>query len=405
MLFNKHSETKQRFGIRKLTIGATSVLLSTLFLTVNNGQKVHAVTDETVTNADNRSGTEDNALTPENSEKEDKEQEAADVAKKASEDKTATTEEKKTGDVAKRSEKVDDNATTDKSLETQASEDKVSSDDKTTDGLSDDGLVATDDQGVTLSISKNTLGEGGQLGKSGITVKLSGTVNAGDIYTIKVPNLGWIYQDVTDSQLMTPGALGDFATAKKTTEVIDGYNYNDYQITFSQGVTIDSKGFQIIINNGSNGRGVNGLADDIKDGIFDQKIYWSHSSQADPSKIVENSSLNFTRKVETGFNNPSLKLTSPDGSMITKLLPNTNYQFTLSVNQSMGVNGRDDFLSRQVHSARNLRSVITIPTPKGFVLDPILSMQSSAIDGTKNKTTIRVTAKLDSQFLVDDPAD
>ena len=39
MLFNKHSETKQRFGIRKLTIGATSVLLSTLFLTVNNGQK------------------------------------------------------------------------------------------------------------------------------------------------------------------------------------------------------------------------------------------------------------------------------------------------------------------------------------------------------------------------------
>lgn len=52
MLFNKHSETKQRFGIRKLTIGATSVLLSTLFLTVNNGQKVHAATDETVTNAE-----------------------------------------------------------------------------------------------------------------------------------------------------------------------------------------------------------------------------------------------------------------------------------------------------------------------------------------------------------------
>ena len=437
MLFNKHSETKQRFGIRKLTIGATSVLLSTLFLTVNNGQKVHAATDETVTRTDNKSGTEDNAVITENSETTDKAQEAADVTEKTNEDKTATTEEKQTGDVAKTSEKVDDNAATDKSSETQASEDKVSSDDKTTDvantellrqltikkslllltrlkknnvttptsevakpavnnklaapstaSLSDDGLVATDDHGVTLSMSKNTLGEGGQLGKSGITVKLSGTVSAGDIYTIKVPNLGWIYQDVTDSQLMTPGALGDFATAKKTTEVIDGYNYNDYQITFSQGVTIDRKGLQIIINNGSNGRGVNGLADDIKDGIFDQKIYWSHSSQADPSKIVKNSSLKFTRKVETGFNNPSLKLTSPDGSKITKLLPNTNYQFTLSVNQSMGVNGRDDTFSSQVHSARNLGSVITIPTPKGFVLDPVLSMQSSAIDGTKNKTTI-----------------
>lgn len=264
MLFNKHSETKQRFGIRKLTIGATSVLLSTLFLTVNNGQKVHAATDETVTNADNKSGTEDNAVTTENSETEDKAQEAANVTEKTNEDKTATTEEKQTEVVAKTSEKVGDNATPDKSSEPQAFEDKVSSDDKTADvantellsqltikkslllltrlkktnvttttgevakhapapstaGLSNDGLVATDDQGVTLSISKNTLGEGGQLGKSGITVKLSGTVNAGDIYTIKVPNLGWIYQDVTDSQLMTPGALGGFATAKKQQKLL-----------------------------------------------------------------------------------------------------------------------------------------------------------------------------------------
>lgn len=97
MLFNKHSETKQRFGIRKLTIGATSVLLSTLFLTVNNGQKVHAATDETVTNADNKSGTEDKAVTTENSETEDKAQEATNVTKKTNEDKTATTEEKQTG--------------------------------------------------------------------------------------------------------------------------------------------------------------------------------------------------------------------------------------------------------------------------------------------------------------------
>ena len=57
MLLNKHSETKQRFGIRKLTIGVSSVLLSTLFLTVNNGQKVNAATGDTVTNADsNKAG-------------------------------------------------------------------------------------------------------------------------------------------------------------------------------------------------------------------------------------------------------------------------------------------------------------------------------------------------------------
>lgn len=43
MIFNKKdADTKQRFSIRKLTIGACSVLLSTLFLTVNNNQTVHA---------------------------------------------------------------------------------------------------------------------------------------------------------------------------------------------------------------------------------------------------------------------------------------------------------------------------------------------------------------------------
>ena len=114
MLFNKHSETKQRFGIRKLTIGATSVLLSTLFLTVNNGQKVHAATDETVTNADNKSGTEDKAVTTENSETEDKAQEATNVTKKTNEDKTATTEEKQTGTVTKTYDTGETKETTDK---------------------------------------------------------------------------------------------------------------------------------------------------------------------------------------------------------------------------------------------------------------------------------------------------
>ena len=56
MLFNKHAETKQRFGIRKLTICGTSVLLSTLFLTINNSQKVQAATAEngsSTTNSNN----------------------------------------------------------------------------------------------------------------------------------------------------------------------------------------------------------------------------------------------------------------------------------------------------------------------------------------------------------------
>lgn len=452
MLFNKHSETKQRFGIRKLTIGATSVLLSTLFLTVNNGQKVHAATDETVTNADNKSGTEDKAVTTENSETEDKAQEATNVTKKTNEDKTATTEEKQTGAVAKTSEKVGDNATTDKSSETQASEDKVSFDDKTTDvantellrqltikkslllltrlkknnvttptsevakpavnnklaapapapstaSLSDDGLVATDDHGVTLSMSKNTLGEGGQLGKSGITVKLSGTVSAGDVYNIQVPDFGWGY-GINDSTITTAGALGNFATAKKTNVVIDGQNYANYQITFKQGITIDSKGFQIVLNNGNNYNGQGRPSTTIKDGIYDQNIYWSRSSQADLTKITENSTLSFTRKVETGFNNPTFTMTAPDGNKVTKLEPDTDYQFTLNLNQGTGLNGLTDHTSSQINSARNYGSVITIPVPEGFVLNQALSMQGSQIE---DETTIEQVGGAGGNIIINVP--
>ena len=452
MLFNKHSETKQRFGIRKLTIGATSVLLSTLFLTVNNGQKVHAATDETVTNADNKSGTEDKAVTTENSETEDKAQEATNVTKKTNEDKTATTEEKQTGAVAKTSEKVGDNATTDKSSETQASEDKVSSDDKTTDvantellrqltikkslllltrlkknnvttptsevakpavnnklaapapapstaSLSDDGLVATDDHGVTLSMSKNTLGEGGQLGKSGITVKLSGTVSAGDVYNIQVPDFGWGYE-INDSTITTAGALGNFATAKKTNVVIDGQNYANYQITFKQGITIDSKGFQIVLNNGNNYYGFGKPTTTIKDGIYDQNIYWSRSSKADPTKITENSTLSFTRKVETGFNKPTFNLTAPDGNKVSALVPDTDYQFTLKLNQGTGLNGLTDFTAAQINSARNYGSVITIPVPEGFVLNQDISVKNSQIG---DKTTIKQVGGAGGDIIITVP--
>lgn len=441
MLFNKHSETKQRFGIRKLTIGATSVLLSTLFLTVNNGQKVHAATDETVTNADNKSGTEDNAVTTENSETEDKAQEAANVTEKTNEDKTATIEEKQTEVVAKTSEKVGNNATINKSLEAQASEDKttnaanteeatktandqkslllltrlkkanvatskvaklavnIKSAGPSTDGLSDDGLVATDDQGVTLSMNKNTLGEGGQLGNSGITVKLSGTVSAGDVYNIQVPDFGWGY-GIDDSTITTAGALGNFATAKKTNVVIDGQNYANYQITFKQGITIDSKGFQIVLKNGNNYNGQGRPSTTIKDGIYDQNIYWSRSSQADPTKITENSTLSFTRKVETGFNKPTFNLTAPDGNKVTKLEPDTDYQFTLNLNQGTGLNGLTDHTSSQINSARNYGSVITIPVPGGFVLNQALSMQGSQIE---DKTTIEQVGGAGGDIIITVP--
>ena len=453
MLFNKHSETKQRFGIRKLTIGVSSVLLSTLFLTVNNGQKVNAATGNTVTNSDSNKAsasvtkeTEANksnngsssvsltkdatkvtntsngtdSIEKQKPEVEDKSADATTNGSAKADDTKATEDKSANNENEKQNQQQDKTATDAKSSDTSEKSEKAvttannelakatvnklvakaevgamekeevdyTSDGSartgsnaafpvaSTSGLSDDGLVATDDQGVTLSMSKKTLGEGGQLGKSGITVKLSGTVSAGDVYNIQVPDFGWGYE-INDSTITTAGALGNFATAKKTNVVIDGQNYANYQITFKQGITIDSKGFQIVLNNGNNYNGQGRPSTTIKDGIYDQNIYWSRSSQADPTKVTENSSLSFTRKVETGFNKPTFNLTAPDGNKVSALVPDTDYQFTLKLNQGTGLNGLTDFTAAQINSARNYGSVITIPVPEGFVLNQDISVKNS----------------------------
>ena len=446
MLFNKHSETKQRFGIRKLTIGVSSVLLSTLFLTVNNGQKVNAATGDTVTNADSNktdASTNGSAKADDTKVTEDKPSDSS-SDQKLTEDKTANNEKQnqqqdktatdaKSSDTSEKSEKA---ATTANNKLAKAAVNKFAAKaavnkfaakaevgamekeevDYTSDGsartgsnaafpvastsgLSDDGLVATDDQGVTLSMSKKTLGEGGQLGKSGITVKLSGTVSAGDVYNIQVPDFGWGYE-INDSTITTAGALGNFATAKKTNVVIDGQNYANYQITFKQGITIDSKGFQIVLNNGNNYNGQGRPSTTIKDGIYDQNIYWSRSSQADPTKVTENSSLSFTRKVETGFNKPTFNLTAPDGNKVSALVPDTDYQFTLKLNQGTGLNGLTDFTAAQINSARNYGSVITIPVPEGFVLNQDISVKNSQIG---DKTTIEQVGGAGGNIIIKVP--
>ena len=110
MLFNKHSESKQRFGIRKLTIGVSSVLLSTLFLTVNNGQKVNAATGNTVTNAgNNKTETDNESVTKENENQTKQTDNATTEVTNTSNEKQATeVEDKNANATTDDSTKVDD---------------------------------------------------------------------------------------------------------------------------------------------------------------------------------------------------------------------------------------------------------------------------------------------------------
>ncbi|WP_186277751.1 MBG domain-containing protein [Lactobacillus sp. LL6] len=58
----KNCDTKQRFSIRKLTVGTCSVLLSTLFLTINNNQIVHAADNTDTTSSTEKDTTSANQV-------------------------------------------------------------------------------------------------------------------------------------------------------------------------------------------------------------------------------------------------------------------------------------------------------------------------------------------------------
>ena len=150
MLFNKHSETKQRFGIRKLTIGACSVLLSTLFLTVNNGQQVNAATGDTVTNADNnKTETDNESVTKENEATKTNNDSSVSLNKDATE---VTNTSNGTDSTEKQKPEVEDKNGSAKVDDTKATE---ATEDKSSDNSSDQKL--TEDKTANNKLAKATV--------------------------------------------------------------------------------------------------------------------------------------------------------------------------------------------------------------------------------------------------------
>ena len=97
---------------------------------------------------------------------------------------------------------------------------------------------------------------------------------------------------------------------------------------------------------------------------------------------------------------PTFNLTAPDGNKVSALVPDTDYQFTLKLNQGTGLNGLTDFTAAQINSARNYGSVITIPVPKGFVLNQDVSLKNSQIG---DETTIEQVGGAGGNIIIKVP--
>lgn len=483
MFFNKKdNDSKQRFGIRKLTVGACSVLLSTLILGVEMQEqtsKVQAATADTFSNYSTTEPTENskntyltssevkettNENTSENkqedvdsvntakntSESEEKENENAtnlvsvtennklktvsDKNESVSEEttikaKTVKNNDKNSATFTKQNiaeNKVVDNASKAESqketsnreiatkeltngssttintanldlseIKTNGSTNQLegtveSSLQKTTnvskfrvlavstniaeaDQIKDNAAVTipSSDSRYTLYISRNTWGNT-ENGSQQVKILLSGSILPGDTVSISIPS----YNIIGVSQ---PNIDSNYGTSS----IKDDGNNKVVTYSFTTSGVINP----IIIINPDNGYGGKPTPMQITQPTV-KDITWSING-------VQQKSAEFHIDINPAWN-PKFALTKPnpnstDSNALKKMIPDYESIYQLAINETNGVAPAQDYTnnlpyySNQINSAVNYGTVITIPMPKGYVLDHAATMQ---LNNFGDQTTI-----------------
>lgn len=250
-----------------------------------------------------------------------------------------------------------------------------------TPATTDSDLAVTDDNGITLSINRNIVGNDGIDGAP-ININLSGTFQAGEVYGITVPVTTFGIDDSNFNNTI----IANRGVISKSDQTVDGQKYRNYKLTVSNDFTTTT-GFKLVISDGNNysaqSAATSSNAIDPA-GEVKREISWGY---VDPKKgEVKNKSLYFTTIIKDSMH-PTFNQVKPSPNKVTQLQTNTNYDFQLNINQTTGLQNDTSYGSNKVNSAVNMGTTITIPVPGDFVIDPDASLRASGLvpDG---KTTI-----------------
>ena len=405
MLFNKHSETKQRFGIRKLTIGVSSVLLSTLFLTVNNGQKVNAATGDTVTNADSNKA--DASVTKETeANKSNNDSSSVSLTKDSTE---VTNTSNATDSTKKQTTEVEDksaHATTngsDKADDTKATEDKSS------DNSSDQKL--TEDKTANNKLAKATVNKlavttaNNELAKAAVdklaattddsTPVLSQSTENGDMtLSISLPELSnKDYIPQTIKLNATNVNSGDKIVIKVKKSSAYGFAKENFPIgTVKESDQGDYRIFELDINTtgkfeykitAKRTNNYQGQASPMQDtGVTTKDIQWSINGE-------DQAPLSFKQTIipELISNGVSLaKATGDKNTDFTEVAPNEDYNFVYYMGENDGLVHDGSYMAGIVNSAVNYGTTITIPVPENFLLNQEVSDKANKERGLTDFT-------------------
>ena len=242
-------------------------------------------------------------------------------------------------------------------------------------------LAVTDDNGITLAINRNTVGNDGTDGAP-ININLSGTFQAGEVYSITVPVTTFGIDDSNFNNTI----IANRGIISKSDQTVDGQKYSNYKLTVSNDFTTTT-GFKLVIPDGNDytARPAATSSNAIDPaGEVKREISWGY---VDSKKgEVKNKSLYFTTIIKDSMH-PTFNQVKPSPNKVTQLQTNTNYDFQLNINQTTGLQNDTSYGSNKVNSAVNMGTTITIPVPGDFVIDPDASLRASGLvpDG---KTTI-----------------
>lgn len=230
--------------------------------------------------------------------------------------------------------------------------------------------IPSNDGRYTLYISRNTWGnttDGNQPAK----VLLSGNVLTGDTVTISIPSYGivGVTQPTIDANYGS-ASIKDVGNEKVVT-----YNFTTSGV-INPIITIPA----------DNGYGAKPQPMQITQPTV-KDITWTING-------VEQTSAKFYIDINPVWN-PKFALSKPnpestDQNALKKMIPNYESIYQLAINETNGVAPGQDYSntplpSQKINSAVNYGTIITIPMPKGYVLDQSATMQ---LNNFGDKTTI-----------------
>ena len=385
MLFNKHAETKQRFGIRKLTIGATSVLLSTLFLTINNSQKVQAataengssttnsnnyleqkdskstsnqnVTDPSAGNTQNSSPNQNRGGTADTTNGVEKTSATSDTAENTAKNTATTDLDGKTANEAAINKEV-----TDKPLKDDGQDKAKAADNKVAAAnmkfaakpaaSTSTPVLSQDSHDKSMSLSINSAELSNKTYDPEVITLNATNVHAGDEIVIKVKRGSAYY--LTGENL----PVGTVTYHDQD----DGYRVYELNITASGKFK-----YKITAEKYNNYHGQPSPMPDT--GVTNKDIQWSVNGQ-------DQAQLSFKQTIIPQLTADTVYIANSYGagygavsSTIKKVIPNQDYNFVYKMTESNGIIHDGSYASNNIHSAVNYGSTITIPVPENFLLN------------------------------------